>query len=382
MPSITPPFAMPFDVALDWCDSGWSIRREPWKLTSAIPGQVAGPDDKPLVWISGEPSGNPGLYRYRADDGSGLVKGTVGTDTSTGRLTKADVEAEDWTTLAPDGTSSNEAHTNPNGGLTEGPAGASGGAGGGMPGSGGAGGGGFSGSSGGGGSGGGGGTGGGEPGGGGADPASISITASRTSGDTCVALNEDGSPSGAPIDDTFTGTVAITDPLNGTWSVSVFAGSPGGPELLIHPLMVPGSYTADFSFARSALAGTTFSVWAVAHSFGASPPRADLNGNTTVDMRPNCGAPPECPEVTGSISPADQTVGAGSDVSWTASGGTTGDHTFSYAWTKVGGDGTVLSTSALLGLSNVQPGDAGGYNCRITSDCGSYTDVGVSLIVE
>ena len=382
MPSITPPFAMPFDVALDWCDSGWSIRREPWKLTSAIPGQVAVDGDKPLVWISGDPSGNPGLYNFRADDLSGLVKGTVGADTSKGRLTKADVEANDWTCIAPDGTSVNESLTNPNAGRTSGPAGATGGAGGGMPGGSGAGGvgfggGGFGGSGGGGGTGGGGG----EPGGG-ADPASISIVASRTSGDTCVPLNEDGSPSGAPIDDSFTGTITITDPLGGTWSVTVFAGSPGGPELLIHPLKAAGDYTADFAFSRSALAGTTWGVWVVAHCFGASPPRADLNGNTTVDMRPNCGAPPECPEVTGSISPADQTVGAGSDVSWTASGGTTGDHTFSYAWTKVGGDGTVLSTSALLGLSNVQPGDAGGYNCRITSDCGSYTDVGVSLIVE
>ena len=380
MPSITPPFAMDFETALVWCDFGWSIRREPWKLTSAIPGQVAGPDDKPLVWISGEPSGNPGLYRYRADDGSGLVKGTVGTDTSTGRLTKADVEAEDWTTLAPDGTSSNEAHTNPNGGLTEGPAGASGGAGGGMPGSGGAGGGGFSGSSGGGGGGGTGG-GGGEPGGGGADPASISITASRTSGDTCVALNEDGSPSGAPIDDSFSVSIAITDPLGGTWSVSVYAGSPTGPELLGHPLLGAGDYTRDYTFSRSALAGTTFGVWVVAHCFGASP-RPDITATTSVDMRPNCDAPPECPEVTGSISPGDQTSSIGGAVSWVASGATSGDHTFAYAWRKVGGDGSVLSTSASFGISPVSSDDAGGYECTITSDCGSSTVVGVTLLVE
>lgn len=370
---------MDFFTAYEWYLTGWSIRREPWKLTAAIPGQEAAGGDKPLVWMHGDPFGFPALDYYRSDVAHGLVMGGAA---DIGVITKADMDANDWTCLPPAGTSTNEAHTNPNAGLTEGPAGATGGAGGGMPGGGaGVGGSGFFGSSGGGGGGGGTGGGGGDPGGGGADPASITISASRTSGDTCVPLNEDGSPSGAAIDDSFTGSISITDPLGGTWSVSVYAAVPGGvEELLIHPLKSAGDYSADFAFSRSALAGTNIGVRVVAHCF--SGPRPDLNDSTSVDMRPNCGAPPECPEVTGSISPGDQTASIGGSVSWVASGATSGDHTFAYAWRKVGGDGTVLSTSASFGIDPVSSEDAGGYECTITSDCGSSTVVGVSLLVE
>lgn len=278
--AITPPAKMGFFEALTWCETGWAIRLTPWRLTAAIAGQVAASGDLPLVWITGVPSGRPGVYLFVSDDGNGVVQNIV--------LQHADMRRYDWTCLPPDGASSNARFTDPNSGGAPAPAGArSGGSSGGSGGGSGEGDGGFSfgGISGGGGdpdTGGGG-------GGGGGTSASIVVDQTRESGDTCVALLAGDLPVTDPISDTFFGNVTLNDSgarPGDLWSVTVLAGSPSGFETLYHGTMAAGDTQGWGPITRTAMPGTSFSVWATAHLMGSS--REDLRGDTTIEMRTNC----------------------------------------------------------------------------------------------
>ena len=99
MSQITPPSRMSFLAALEWCELGWSMRRAQWRLADAIPNQVAAAGDSQLVWIRGEPKGNPGIffasgYAFTPSPGPFAAFDEIVANT---RVSEADMLAKDWT---------------------------------------------------------------------------------------------------------------------------------------------------------------------------------------------------------------------------------------------------------------------------------------------
>jgi hypothetical protein len=86
------------------------------------------------------------------------------------------------------------------------------------------------------------------------------------------------------------------------------------------------------------------------------------------------------PLPTCAIQPANQTVTAGGNVTFTAT--TTGTGPFTFAWRKgCPGAGAVLSTSATLTINNVQLSDAGCYELTVTDRFGCITTCRANLTV-
>ncbi len=257
---------------------GMSIRRVNW---NDVTGAPVAPNEA-LKWL-------------RWQDGMFFAK-TAAVDRviTTADLSFADLQAEDWTTQAPDPLATD--WTNPNVGIT-GPS--SGGSGGGS-GGGGSGGGSDDGGGSGGGGGGSGGSGGGDSGGGGGGPvpstrprtppkfvaASLTLAVSRTSGDACVPL-VGGHPDPAPITDTFTVACTLSgDAEPGIWFLTITYGTPAGQQVCFHGTIVAGA-EQDAAFSITAPADASFGVSASAYKPNTT---AEAHTASSANMRPSCSA--------------------------------------------------------------------------------------------
>ncbi len=77
--------------------------------------------------------------------------------------------------------------------------------------------------------------------------------------------------------------------------------------------------------------------------------------------------------------PANLSLPEGGLASWSVTA-TTSSGTLTYTWTRVGGNGAVLSTTSSLALSNVTPADAGTYRVVVSNGLSS-TEANVQLLV-
>jgi len=93
---IFPYSRMDFGQAMYWMAQGYKLRRAIWRLTSALPFQVAAAGDADLRWFYSAPENEkPGVYLYSDSDFSGKIITNV-------LLTAADMAALDWTCDAVD----------------------------------------------------------------------------------------------------------------------------------------------------------------------------------------------------------------------------------------------------------------------------------------
>ncbi len=110
--TIFPYSRMDFGQAMYWMAQGYKLRRAIWRLTSALPFQVAAAGDTDLRWFYSAPENEkPGVYLYNDSNFSGKIITNV-------LLTAADMASLDWTCDAVDSGVDSYAPTttNPNSG--------------------------------------------------------------------------------------------------------------------------------------------------------------------------------------------------------------------------------------------------------------------------